>query len=683
MRAYFPCDCTPSPGSSSRAADQHVGPLRSILAAYPAPSAALRAPSPAFEDYERIVVTFVAWTRHTVYSAQEKLACARGDRLRLLAALAAFRARTQTSPLTLMAAAHAVDKDLATISAALAEWRAAAQRRRGGRLRADLLRREFALRLRRGSAIDDGPRELALRRALRRWWFGALRTPSFHEQALAALHFNGRRTARAFECLRAAAALRRPVARAPRLRAALAAWIGVARRHGAASAGAWRAQLRRGRALLARWRVHGSVLQRLNAAAAAADDALGGERRRRALLRAVGLWTSAWLATSRLLSARYHFESRAVAGAWTRWTAPRLREAAREAAAAREVAAAARRRRARQAMATAVRTLREGAVGRRLSTAADAWRRSAVPVPAPSSEIGRLAALGGSLRRWATNCAGELGDWRRKERWLRTQWLRRCAWRGLRVWRAATAAAHGRRRTLVRATARWSRRREAAALRAWREFAARRVLAWRAAATLRHRTRRLALNGWRDALGRRSDALALLGRAAVAIRHRRQWAGLNTWQAAVAERHALPTDARLRLALRRFVRAVAIRRDTSMDARGGLCASLAATCGGASSAPPSSASASALLPPPPPPPSPAAWMPCASPPCGESCARRLRLCGAAVPHGRRLAPLWSAGGVGGWRRRHLRGGGGGTRRRRWRASLCSLGSIPPTSCSGS
>ena len=237
---------TPSPGSSSTA-DQHVGPLRSILAAYPAPAAALRAPSPAFEDYERIVVTFVAWTRHTVHSAQEKLACARGDRSRLLAALAAFRARTQPSPLTLMAAAHAVDKDLATISAALAEWRAAAQRRRGGRLRADLLRREFALRLRRGSAIDDGPRELALRRALRRWWFGALRTPSFHEQALAALHFNGRRTALAFECLRAAAALRRPAARAPRLRAALAAWIGVARRHGAASAGAWRAAAARPR----------------------------------------------------------------------------------------------------------------------------------------------------------------------------------------------------------------------------------------------------------------------------------------------------------------------------------------------------------------------------------------------------------------------------------------------------
>ena len=258
-----------------------------------------------------------------------------------------------------------------------------------------------------------------------------------------------------------------------------------------------------------------------DAAAAAADDALGGERRRRALLRAVGLWTSAWLATSRLLSARYHFESRAVAGAWTRWTAPRLREAAREAAAAREVAAAARRRRARQAMATAVRTLREGAVGRRLSTAADAWRRSAVPVPAPSSEIGRLAALGGALRRWATNCAGELGDWRRKERWLRAQWLRRCALGGgCACGRAATAAAHGRRRTLVRAAARWSRRREAAAMRTWREFAARRVLAWRAAAALRHRTRRLALNGWRDALGRRSDALALLGRAAAAIRHR-------------------------------------------------------------------------------------------------------------------------------------------------------------------
>ena len=93
---------------------------------------ALRAPSPTFEDYERIVVTFVAWTRHTVYSAQEKLACARGDRLRLLAALAAFRARTQPSPLTLMAAAHAVDKDLATISAALAEWRAAAARGAAG-----------------------------------------------------------------------------------------------------------------------------------------------------------------------------------------------------------------------------------------------------------------------------------------------------------------------------------------------------------------------------------------------------------------------------------------------------------------------------------------------------------------------------------------------------------------------
>ena len=82
------------------------------------------------------------------------------------------------------------------------------------------------------------------RRALRRWCLARCARPrSTSRRSPRCTSTAG--GPRAFECLRAAAALRRPAARAPRLRAALAAWVGVAWRHGAT--GAWRAPAARPR----------------------------------------------------------------------------------------------------------------------------------------------------------------------------------------------------------------------------------------------------------------------------------------------------------------------------------------------------------------------------------------------------------------------------------------------------
>ena len=319
---------------------------------------------------------------------------------------------------------------------------------------------------------------------------------------------------------------------------------------------------------------------------------------------------------------------------------------AREAAAAREVAAAARRRRARQAMATAVRTLREGAVGRRLSTAADAWRRSAVPVPAPSSEVGRLAALGGALRRWATNCAGELGDWRRKERWLRAPWLRplrlagRCACGAPPPPPPTRPAAHAG--TGGGAVVAAARGRGDAHLARIRRAPRARVARRRRASPP---TRRLALDGWRDALGRRSDALALLGRAAA----RSATAGsasLSTWQRRRVREHVAadgcappPRAPALSCARWRFPRqqrgraAVCARRSPPMRRRVVGPAFLRLRLGAAAAA-----AAAALA---------RSVDAVRKPAVRPSCARRSRLCGAAAPRAAARAVVHR------WRRRRL------------------------------